>query len=71
MLTVMKEMPMASIVATAGQNNFFQYFGIGARDRFLVQNCSSFSEVCGSLLAGQRPRRGHVGRIEEINDRIQ
>ena len=30
MLTVMKEMSMASVIATAGQNNFIQYFGIGA-----------------------------------------
>ena len=30
MLTVMKEMSVASIVATAGRNNLFQCLGLGA-----------------------------------------
>ena len=62
-----------------GKTTLFQYFGVGAclykllylRDTVFGPNSSSCSEVCGSLLAEERPRRGHAGHIEEINDTIR
>ena len=63
-----------------GRTTLFQYFGLGAclykllylrETGFFSPNCSSCSEVCGSLLAEEWPRRGHVGHIEEMNDTIR
>ena len=84
MLTVMNEMSMASIVATAGKSNFisvlwFRCLSVQApkpklytsERQFFSPNCSSCSKVCGSLLARERPTRGHVGHIEEIHDTIR
>ena len=62
-----------------GKTTLFQYFGLGAclykllylRETVFSPNCSSCSEICGSLLVQERPIRGHVGHIEEINDTIR
>ena len=77
MLTLIKEMSMASIIATAGQNNLFSKLCMAyvlvctsfntSGDGFCSPIYSSASEVCGSLLAGERPRRD----FEEINDIMQ
>ena len=76
----MNEMSTASIVATAGQNNFISVFWlrclsvqafIPQGDSFCSPNCSSCLEIHGSFLAEERPIRGHVGHIKEINDTIR
>ncbi len=76
MLTLIKEMSMASIIATAGQNSLFSKLWLRCLSvqaliplggGFCSPNYSSASEVCGSLLAGERPRRD----FEEINDIMQ